>query len=292
MRLTGNPLTFLAHESHVTSLLFLPEGQKLLTAGMDNLVHLWSGPTWQRTRTFTGHEKSVNSLSLIPDGNQLITASSDNTVRLWDMASGEKIRLLGIKGKHAWLSENGQYLAALDNPWLTILQLEQDEILTRFKPFAQRTTALAFSPTGHQLALGGQGDDILVYGLPDLSPLVTITGAHTRYVLSMAYSPDGERLASTGLDGLLLFWKVNSWDVLGEVLLENQGVQSLAFSHSGNFIAVASDHRVSLIDASTVRIIQTVDLKPKGVYCLAFSPSDRWLACGAADKRVRIWDLF
>jgi WD40 repeat protein len=37
-------------------------------------------------------------------------------------------------------------------------------------------------------------------------------------------------------------------------------------------------------------IIQKIDLEPKGVYCLAFSPDGRYLACGAADKRVRVWN--
>ena len=258
---------------------------------MDNLVHQWSLPSWQRKRTFTGHHKSVNSLALSPNGSQLTTASSDTTVRLWDVDSGEEIRTLGIKGSHAWLSSQGRYLAALDNPRLTIMQGEKAEVISRFKPFPKRTTALAFSPIADQIALGGQGDDILVYDLPGLSLVDTIAGAHEGYVLSLAFSLDGERLISTGLERRLRFWQSDGWNALGEVTLENQGVQSLAFSHSGSYLAVASDHRVSLIDVTGMQIVQTVDLKPKGVYCLAFSPGDRWFACGAADKRVRIWDL-
>lgn len=291
MRLIDPPFTFQAHESHITSLVFFSEDQGLLTAGMDNLVHYWSLPSWQRKRTFTGHHKSVNSLALTPDGGYLITASSDSTVRVWDVESGEEIRTLGIRGSRAWLSADGRYLAALDNPWLSIMQMEQDEVISRYKPFPKRTTALAFSPNRDRLALGGQGDDILVYCLPGLSLDETIAGAHAGYVLSLAFSPDGERLISTGLEKRLRFWQSDGWKALGEVTLENQGVQSLAFSHSGSYLAVASDHRVSLIDADSMQIAQTVDLNPKGVYCLAFSPGDRWLACGAADKHVRIWDL-
>jgi WD40 repeat protein len=78
---------------------------------------------------------------------------------------------------------------------------------------------------------------------------------------------------------------------LGAVLLENNVVQSLAFAPQGGILAIASDHRVTLIDVPSLNIIQKMDLTPKGVYCLAFSPDGRYLARGAAEKRVQVWNL-
>lgn len=291
MKITGDPIIIKAHDSHIPAVKFSPDGKTLFSAGMDNLVKLWSVPDWEHIGTLSGHEKSVNVLNMTTDGNWLFTASSDKTVRKWNLKEGTELTQLDVKGKSALLSPDEGYLAVMDNPWLKIVNLEMDESVQRFKPFPKRTTAIAFSMESHNLAVGGQGDDILIYDYREIKLVHTIAGAHKGYVLSLSCSPDGKLLVSTGYEKRLCFWDTNTWELLGEISLKNQGVQSLAFSSSGRCLAVASDHRITLINTQTMRIQQVVDLKPKGIYCIAFSPDGNWLACGAADKRIRIWAL-
>jgi len=103
MKTLKSPITFIAHESHISDVKFSLDGQTLLTAGMDNYVKLWSVPDWTLTRVLSGHEKSVNNLNLTADGTRLITASSDKTIRIWNLDIGSQIRqLIGINGR--WLA--------------------------------------------------------------------------------------------------------------------------------------------------------------------------------------------
>ena len=290
MKSLKSPTTFIAHESHISDVKFSLDGQTLLTAGMDNYVKMWSVPDWALTRVLSGHKKSVNNLNLTADGTRVITASSDKTIRIWNLDIGSQIRqIVGVKGSRALLSPDDSCLAVVSNPWLTIVKLDEDDACERIKPFPKRTTALAFSPTQHHLAVGGQGDDILIYNYQEIRQVHGIIGAHEGYVLSLSFSPDGKRLASVGYEKQLCFWDHATWVMLGSVYLENQGVQSLTYSPSGGHLAIASDHRITIIDTRSMMIDQIVDLRPKGVYCLAFSPGGRWLACGAADKRIRVW---
>ena len=291
MRISGDPVIIKAHESHIPDVKFSPDGQTLLSAGMDYLVKLWSVPDWKLLGTLSGHEKSVNVLNLTSDGRWLYTASSDMTVRKWEIKTRTELKQLDVKGKSARLSPDEGYLAVMDNPWVKIISLDKEETIQRFKPFPKRTTALAFSAQSPYLAVGGQGDDILIYEFRDIKLVHTIADAHKGYVLSLSFSPDGEQLVSTGYEKSLCFWDTGSWELAGEIPLENQGVQSLAFSPSGKHLAVASDHRITLISTQAMEIIQIIDLKPKGIYCLAFSPDGNLLACGGADKRIRIWTL-
>ena len=70
---------FEAHSSHVLALLFTRDSRLLVSAGMDNLVRLWSVPGWRLVSTFEGHANSVNSISLAPDEKVLASGSTDTT---------------------------------------------------------------------------------------------------------------------------------------------------------------------------------------------------------------------
>ena len=284
------PEVYKAHDSHIVDLAFTPDSCFLLSAGMDNLVHQWSAGDWSLAQTYAGHEKSVNSVWPTPGGDQFLTASSDRSVRLWALGSIEPLEKLPVKGSSAALSATGRFIAAVDNPWLTLMDFEGRSQIKRFKPFPKRTTAMSFHPEDLWLAVGGQGDDIQLFDLPGGELIHEISGAHQGYVLSLAFSPDGRLLASTGYEQKLKFWVTDGWQQAGEVILENQGVQALAFSPEGNLLAVTSDYRLTLVEPQSPNSIQKIELDPKGVYCAAFSPDGRWLACGSADKRLRIWD--
>lgn len=283
--------TFRAHESHINDIAFTSAGNHLLTAGMDNLVYRWSVPDWERTQIFSGHTKSVNSLSLARDDDFLVTASSDRSVRVWDLATAEEKRVLELRGTNISLSPGDRFLAAVDKDWLTLMDFQADKIISRFKPFPKRTTAIAFSPDANFLAVGGQDDDILIYMLPEVEQPLVVKDAHEAFVLSILFSQNGQFMASTGYEGSLRLWHTDDFSQIGEVSLDQPGVQNLACSPDGSLIAVASDHRVTLVNTTNAKVIQKEELDPKGVYCLAFSPDGTRLACGSADKRVRVWEI-
>jgi WD40 repeat protein len=77
------PATTSAHSGHVASVAFPPDGQALVSAGMDNTVKPSAVPSWKPVRTLEGHEKSVNTASFSPEGPFLASASTDTTAKLW-----------------------------------------------------------------------------------------------------------------------------------------------------------------------------------------------------------------
>lgn len=92
-------VAFKAHAGQVLDLAFALDGNTLISAGMDNVVKLWSAGAWEMVATLEGHEKSVNSLALSPDGRSLATASSDATVKLWSLPERELLRALRDRKK-------------------------------------------------------------------------------------------------------------------------------------------------------------------------------------------------
>jgi WD40 repeat protein len=110
-------------------------------------------------------------------------------------------------------------------------------------------------------------------------------------VFSVAFSPDGTRLASADDDVRL--WDVSTRKPIGQPLTGHiGGVLSVAFSPDGTVLASASyDGTVRLWDVSTRRPIgDPLTGHTDNVYKVAFSPDGTRLASASHDGTVRLWD--
>jgi WD40 repeat protein len=123
--------------------------------------------------------------------------------------------------------------------------------------------------------------------------------AHSGWVTGVAFSADGQRLASGSSDQTVKFWDVPTGQETSTVAAKIQEVQALAFSRDGHWLAAENSiNTVTLWDAATGREVRTFrSNKPLGVlgsswvYSIAFSPDGRLLASGVDDKTIRLWDV-
>lgn len=153
-----------------------------------------------------------------------------------------------------------------------------------FLYFENAITRLAISPDGRLAAFGtaiaSQIVDreyrakIFLFDPTDMqtelgtSSFLRVLDGHQGMVTSLAFSPDGNMLASSGYDSLIKFWDVDNGGLLGQVRL-TETPNFLTFSADGEKLAVASNLEVTLIQPDSMQIEKSILASSAGN--LAFS---------------------
>jgi len=285
------PIEIMAGTSHMNDVLFTADSKTLISAGMDNLIKLWSVPNFELVGEIAGHENSVNMLSLSPIGDLLVTGSTDKTVRIWDFPSGKQREILDVKVNGAHLSPNGKWLATTADARFRMFDFETLEVAWEMKTQKREIHALKFSPKRNSLTVAGMKSPEVRFLDPATGELQGAIEAHDPFVMSFDYTPDEDHFASTGYDGTLKIWDVKKGTLLQAHSLDGKGMMAVSTAPDNDTVAVSLDHQLLLFSIKEAALKKKIELKPKGVYQTDFSPDGRWLALASADKRLRVWDL-
>ena len=114
---------------------------------------------------------------------------------------------------------------------------------------------------------------------------------HTDHVWSVAFSPDGNTLASGSWDRTVRLWEVETEQLLHTLTGHTDTVHSVAFSLDGDTLASGSwDGTIRLWNPNTGGHQKTLTDDMGGVGSVVFSPDGKMLASSSVDQTVRLWN--
>ncbi|MBN1993602.1 MAG: protein kinase [Anaerolineae bacterium] len=267
------------------------------------------------TALLRGHTDDVTGIAFSPDGQTLASSSFDRSIILWDMntrqALGEPIALPWSPVSNVAFSPDGQTLASVDITGAIILwdaetreQLGQLSVNLPPTGVNMAVQTMAFSPDGQTLAVGKckevsadiacQKGEILLWDVESRQLRGESLTGHTNDISSVAFSPDGQILASGSWDNTIILWDVATGQPVGDPLTgHTNSVNSVAFSPDRRILASGSaDDTIILWDMETRQPIgEPLTGHEDGVLNVAFSPDSKMLASGSSDKTIILWDV-
>ena len=258
-----------ADRRRATAVAWSPDGSRLASVGDEGIIRIWDAATRHQQLAIRAHGEReiasqyglVRSLAWSPDGTRLASAALDGTARIWDAATGREV--FGFPGGHGAV-------------W-----------------------SVAWKPDGTVLAAGLQDGTIGIAERLDKTPTVRFFQAHQNPrrvetpegVRTVAWSPQGDRLASGGFDRLVKVWDPARATELVRMEGHNGHIIAVSWSADGKFLASgAADFLVLTWDAATGQKLQTMRGHNDFVDAVKWSPDGSRLASAGIDNAVRIWD--
>jgi WD40 repeat protein/DNA-binding SARP family transcriptional activator len=262
------------HTQKIRWLALSADGYTLASGGHDTFVCLWDvrepavGQGYLR-HTLLGHDYSLYHLAFRADGRTIATVGIDQTIHLWDVVTGQR--------------------------------------LERLKVYRSEVQVIDVSTDGRWLASGG--DDCLVHvwdvaaalaqGGQQATPVVQRFAGHKRSIYALAFSPQGDLVASAGREPEIQLWRVSDGRSVATLVGHRGDVKMLHFRADGRRLVSASrDGQVCLWEISAASLIQghprypirTLQGHTDQVLTCSFSPDGALVASGGYDRTICLWD--
>jgi WD40 repeat protein len=285
-------VTLRKHQNWVTSVAFSPQGRHVATASNDGTVLLWKLAGGGKGVTLAGRDpirlqgdlRRVQSLAFSPDGRWLAAGCGNwnedeaGWLVIWPLDGDAAGRPLTVDAHPKAVHD---IAVSRDGRRLATACVDGTIGLWDTGAWSRTGVGALWAPAG---------------GEPARTPPARIAllrhNPRGRPVMSLAFSPDNQVLASGDIDSSIQLWRAADGHRVGALLGHTNAVNGLAFSPDGRLLAsTGKDRALKLWDVAGRRETVSYKAHASRVGTVAFSPDGQLVATGSDDSTIRLWRM-
>ncbi len=279
----------------------IPPDSRVLAVPRDGTVRLFDLATLSEVEQLPLLGSNVTRVCYSPDGTLLVSGSQSGKVRVWSCAERALLKELDDHKEPIWLLQfraDGTRLFSLDVKgraiwWDTLTWQATQTFVTQTFVMGLPILGGGLSPDGRLLALSANTGAVHWVNAQTGDILKTTPGGHREGGRVIAFSADGMKAASLGVDGTLALWDPSSFQRLTPPFFKGHMMagQWAAFSPDGQRLATSSvPHEiVKLWDPSTNRELMTLPGQGSDFAYVGFSPDGNLIVATNIYGQIHLW---
>ena len=271
---------------------FSPDGRNLSVRYRRGALAVWD---WEKGRTIFRHDidkarRLASRGRFSADGRFIVgpVFAPKDGMAVFELETGRQVAFFPEVSSfhHVAVRPGAPMFAAYDGTNVVVLDWEKRVRVATF-PFDAGVRTLSWSADGRRLAIAGNLLEVHVWDFAERQRRV-LTG-HKNDVWSVAFDPQGDRLATSSFDGTCRLWDLRDGRLIG-VTSEGRVVQwsadgRLGFENSNRALEVrrlvASPVHRELVGPANISNARTMDISADG----------RWAISAAGRDQLLIWKL-
>ena len=274
------------------SVLFSPDGTRIVTGSCDNTARIWDTATGNELATLRGHRGPVVSVAFSSSGTRIVTASDDTTARIWDVNTHRE--LASLRG------HTGPVVSVSFSPHGTLIVTASDDGTARIWDAVTGSEVATlrghtfpllyacFSPDGTRVVTAQGNDGVArIWDASTGRELMRI--GHAGHFFQ--FSPDGASFLTGGDNGTARICDAATGNELATLRGHEATIGNASLSADGRRVATTSwDHTARVWDAVTGVCLLTLRGHTARVRCASFSRDGTRIVTASDDTTARIWD--
>lgn len=287
-----------AHKRDVNTVAFLIDQDRLMTAGADGYLRIWSigemnapGGALAEWRADEGNAPAAAPVSA---GRILASCAKKNAVSLWESRSKKRTWTQPTESpiqSMATFAGGRRVLAGGAEGAVLIFDMDPPAQIGAFTGHRGVVYALDVS-RNESMALSGDGEGGLA--LWRIDPIETIHAwkGHKGKIRATAISPSGEVGLSGGPDGEIKIWNLGDAKLLGSLKGHAVDVAAVNFLPGGDRVISADINGAIIVwDLASRKIIRKLSAQRSHLRTMAVSADGETAATGDADGILRLWRI-
>lgn len=279
-------MKFNAHRLKILAML-------LLASGLQAQVLEWSTQA-------NPMSNSVNGVAFRADGQKVISGTNCHpaSIRIFDVSTGnmdwdftvgsEFMCIMGVT-----FSSNMNYISAIEE-FGNIFIFDNTGALPVLIDTINTGTSYGFStaisPLNDRVAVGCSNGKMKIYTLPGGNETNSIS-AHSSWVTTVAYSPDGANIITGGSDNRVKIWS-NTGALRFTCTGHTDDITSVRVTPDNKrVVSSAKDDKIKIWDMATGALLQTISGHTGNVNGIDVSPDGTKLVSASSDATCKIWNL-